>query len=63
MGRSIYLTDKEISALRDTSSEWCDMMSSGDDVTPVDERLKNGLGSALKKLHKGTNGEKIYKEY
>lgn len=65
MGRSIYFTDKEIQLLRDTSSEWCSMMGDGDEeaVQCVEDRLKDGLGSALKKLHKGTKGEEVYKGY
>ena len=65
MGRSIYLTEKEIFALIDTSTEWIQMMMDGDIPAQqeVDDRLNNGLGRALKKLHKGSNGEKIYKDY
>lgn len=64
-GRNIYLTEKEQSALRATASEWCDMMSMGDKESCdcVEERLNDGLGSALKKLYKGLNGERIYKGY
>ena len=29
-GRNVYLTEKEISALRKTCSEWCEMMEDGD---------------------------------
>lgn len=65
MGRNVYLTDKELNALRDTSSEWCDIIGSGDHSSciAVAERLGNGLGSALKKLCKGLNGEQVYKDY
>ena len=65
MGRSIYLTEKEILALIDTSGEWIQMMMSGDISTQqeVDNRLNEGLGRALKKLYKGHNGERIYKDY
>jgi len=63
MSRNIYLTEKEIEALISTSSEWCDMMSSGDDISFVDDKLNDGLGFALKKLYKGKNGEQIYKNY
>ena len=64
-GRSIYLTEKEQAALRDSASEWCDIMGGGDveACDCVEERLNNGLGSALKKLYKGLNGERIYKDY
>lgn len=65
MGRSIYFSEKEIEALRDTVTEWCSIMSEGgeDDPFYVDDRLKEGLGSALKKLYKGTNREILYKEF
>ena len=44
MGRSIYLTEKEILALIDTSGEWIQMMMSGDISTQqeVDNRLNEG---------------------
>lgn len=65
MGRNIYFTEKEIASLRDTSTEWCSMMCDGDEESRncTQERLDNGLGSALKKLYKGLNGERIYKDY
>jgi len=65
MGRSIYLTEKEILALIDTSGEWIQIMTDGDGLAQqeVDNRLNNGLGRALKKLYKGRNGERIYKDY
>lgn len=65
MGRTIYFSDKEMDALRDTSSEWCSMMGDGDEAAAqcVDERLNDGLGSALKKLYKGLNGCGVHKSY
>ena len=65
MGRSIYLTEKEILALIDTSGEWIQIMTDGDGLAQqeADDRLNNGLGRALKKLYKGCNGERIYKDY
>lgn len=65
MGRNIYFTDKEMEALRDSATEWCSMMGEGDEdsCNAVDERMDNGLGSALKKLYKGLNGERAYKIY
>lgn len=65
MGRTIYFTEKELHALRDTSSEWLDMMGDGDEesIKCVEDRLDEGLGSALFKLFKGLNGERIYREY
>lgn len=65
MGRTIYLTDREILALTDTASEWCSMMEEGNINCQlcVGTRLADGLGSAFKKLYKGTNGEHIYEKY
>lgn len=65
MGRSIYLSEKEILALIDTSTEWVDMMMNGNipAMQEADNRLNDGLGRALKKLYKGRNGEKAYKDY
>lgn len=65
MGRSIYFSEKEILALIDSSGEWIQMMIDGDISAQqeADNRLNNGLGRALKKLYKGRNGERIYKDY
>lgn len=63
MSRNIYLTDKEIRALTDTCSEWSQIMGDGDEPELVDERLNEGLGSALRKLYKGTNAERVYTNY
>lgn len=65
MGRSIYLTEKEMQALRDSATEWCEMMGNGDEEANkcVEERMENGLGSAMRKLYKGCNAERIYQDY
>ncbi len=65
MGRSIYFTEKEILALIDSSGEWIQMMMDGNISAQqeANDRLNNGLGRALKKLYKGCNGERIYKDY
>lgn len=65
MGRNIYLTEKEMAALRAASGEWCEMMMDGDEeaCAAVDERLEDGLGSALRKLYKGRKGYTIYADY
>lgn len=40
-------------------------MNSGDEefFNIVEEKLNNGFGSALRKLYKGENGERIYRDY
>lgn len=61
----VYLTNKEVLALISASSEWCEIMGSGDENSCkcVDERLDNGLGSALYKLYEGRGGQRAYAEY
>lgn len=64
MGRNIYLTDKEISQLIyacNTYIKW----SWEDDFfcKEVENDLKNGLGSALRKICKDTYYENDYKDY
>lgn len=65
MGRSIYLSEKEILALIKVSTEWIDMMMDGNISAKheADDRLNEGLGRALKKLYKGRNGERAYEDY
>lgn len=64
MGKQIYLTTKEIEALNDVASEWSQIMGSGEETAElVDEKMKNGLGSALHKLNKGGYAERIYSKY
>ena len=45
MGRTIYLSEKEIAALRNTAGEWCEIMGTGDKESNkcVEERMRNGL--------------------
>lgn len=63
-GRTIYFTDDEILALAATCAEWTSIMSEGEETADlVDDRLKEGLGSALKKLYNGREGQKVYLEY
>lgn len=61
----VYLTDKEITVLIESVTEWYSMMGEGDEYSceQAKERMDNGLGSALYKLYKGRNGQRIYEEY
>lgn len=61
----VYLTDKEITALIESAAEWYSMMGDGDkdSCEQAEERMDNGLGSALYKLCKGRKGQRIYGEY
>lgn len=63
-GKAIYLTNNEILALTATCSEWESIMNEGEETAHlVDERLDEGLGSAMKKLYRGREGQKIYNTY
>lgn len=61
----VYLTDKEITALITSATEWYSMMGDGDKdlCGQAEERMDSGLGSALYKLYKGRRGQKHYEEY
>ena len=64
MGRSIYFTDKELSIVRSYIFEATDILGNASDkAEEVDEDMENGLGSALRKLYKGCNGESKYAKY
>jgi hypothetical protein len=61
---TVYLTDSEIKAILSTCSEWSSIMGDGEDTFElVEERMNDGLGSALRKISKGTNSEKLYNKY
>lgn len=61
----VYLSDKEVTALIESVSEWYSMMGDGDEDSckQAEERMNNGLGSALYKLYKDRKGQRIYEEY
>lgn len=60
----LYLSEKEAMALRDVATEWCSIMGDGEETFEcVDEKLNNGLGSALYKLYKGRKGQRVYEKY
>ena len=64
MGRSIYFTDRELSMVRAYVFEATDILGNASDTAEqVDEDMENGLGSALRKLYKGCNGESKYAKY
>lgn len=64
MGKRIYLTEKEIDAVLNTCTEWSDMMSQGEEtVYLVEERLQEGLGSAIRKVGDGRIIGGIYGSY
>lgn len=61
----VYLTDKEVTALIETATEWYSIMGDGDEHSceQAEERMDNGLGSALYKLYKGRYGQRNYEDY
>lgn len=64
MGRSIYFTDRELSMVRSYVFEATDILGNASDTAEqVDEDMENGLGSALRKLYKGYNGEARFSKY
>ena len=62
MGKNMYLNDNEIYAVIHTAEEWL-VQHEEDNPEMVDKRMKNGLGSVLKKLYQDTRREKTYKKY
>jgi hypothetical protein len=63
-GKSFYLTEKELLAVIDCCTEWYSIMSEGEEShEDAVERMNNGLGSALRKLYTGRNGQINYDVY
>ena len=64
MGRSIYFTDKELKQLIDYTTEATEILGEASETyEQVDKDMEDGLGSALRKLYKGCNGESKYAKY
>ena len=64
MGRSIYFTDRELQQIRNYVFEAVEILGEASETyKQVDEDMENGLGSALRKLYKGCNGEPKYAKY
>lgn len=64
MGRNIYFTDKELSMVREYIEQATEILSDGEmTCKQVEIDMENGLGSALRKLYKGRNGETLYQKY
>ena len=60
MGRSIYFTDRELQQLRNYALEAIEILGEGvETAEQTDDDLKDGLGSAMRKLYKGYNGEAL----
>ncbi|MFR8360360.1 MAG: hypothetical protein ACLVB7_02635 [Coprococcus comes] len=64
MGRSIYFTDLEIEKLIDYVSNSVELLGEAEGTwEQTAEDMENGLGSAMRKLYKGKNDERIYAKY
>ena len=64
MGRSIYFTDQEIEKLIDYTTNSVEVLGEAECThEQTDEDMENGLGSAIRKLYKGRNCERIYAKY
>ena len=64
MGRSIYFTEQEILMLLDYTRGYAELLGESEEnweQTEID--MNNGLGSALRKLSKGRNCERVYAKY
>ena len=63
-GRNIYFTDQELNMIIEYIIEATSILGDAEDTCEkVDEDMNNGLGSALRKLYKGKNGEKNFSQY
>lgn len=64
MGRSIYFTDKELKQIRNYALEAIEILGEASDTWEQTEKdLDDGLGSAMRKLYKGYNGEARFSKY
>ena len=64
MGRSIYFTDKELKQIRNHALEAIEILGEASGTWEQTERdLDDGLGSAMRKLYKGYNGEVRFAKY
>ena len=64
MGRSIYFTDKELKQIRNYALEAIEILGEAEGTWEQTEKdLDDGLGSAMRKLYKGYNGEARFAKY
>ena len=61
---TLSLTDIEVQRILDACSGYIEIMGGGEDTHDYTiYELDTGLGSALRKLCKGRNGQRAYAEY
>lgn len=64
MGRSIYFTDKKLKQIRNYALEAIEILGEASGTWEQTEKdLDDGLGSAMRKLYKGYNGEARFSKY
>lgn len=64
MGRSIYFTDKELKQIRNYALEAIEILGEASGTWEQTEKdLDDRLGSAMRKLYKGYNGEARFSKY
>lgn len=61
---TISLTYREIELVLSACRQYIELMGEGEDTHDYTTyELETGLGSALRKLSKGRNGQRVYAEY
>ena len=61
---TVSLTDIEVQRVLDACIGYMEIMGEGDDTHDYTEyEIETGLGSALRKISKGRNGEAVYGKY
>ena len=61
---TISLTDREIESVLDACNGYIEIMEQGEDTHEYTiYEIETGLGSALRKISKGRNGERVYAKY
>ena len=61
---TISLTDIETQRVLDACNAYIELMEQGEDTHEYTHyEIETGLGSALRKLSKGKNGQRVYAKY
>ena len=61
---TITLTDREIELVLSACGQYIELMEEGEDTHDYTVyEMETGLGSALRKLSKGRNGQRVYAKY
>ncbi len=61
---AISLTDREIELVLSACGQYIELMEDGEDTHDYTVyEIETGLGSALRKLSKGRNGQRVYAKY